>query len=150
VNVQSKGWAEIDPLTLHALMKLRVDVFVVEQQCAYPELDGRDVEPGTLHVWTTDDAGQVTAYLRVLSEPGGGARIGRVVTRADARGRGLSGRLLAAVLEEADAHGRATTLEAQSHLAGWYERFGFGKSGDDYVEDGIPHTPMTRAATRAR
>ena len=146
--VQSKRWAEIDPLTLHDLLKLRVDVFVVEQACPYPELDGRDPEPETLHYWTTEPTG-VSACLRVLSEPDGSARIGRVCTRRDARGRGLSGELVSAVLNETDAQSRAVTLEAQSHLCGFYARFGFERSGEDYVEDGIPHTPMRREARSA-
>jgi ElaA protein len=142
--IEQAGWPQLDPVVAYELLRLRVDVFVVEQECPYPELDGRDVEPGTRHWWTTDDADRVSACLRVLAEPDGSARIGRVATRAGARGRGLSGQLLSAVLEETDAAGRVVTLEAQSHLAGWYGRFGFVKSGDDYEEDGIPHTPMRR------
>ena len=76
-TVQRALWARLDPRTLHDLIQLRVDVFVVEQECPYPELDGRDVEPATEHLWTTDAAGP-TAYLRVLTESNGNARIGRV------------------------------------------------------------------------
>jgi ElaA protein len=138
-------WADIDPITLHDLIKLRIDVFVVEQACPYPELDGRDIEPATEHRWTADVKGP-TSYLRVLTEPGsdGAARVGRVCTRPDARSGGLSGVLLSAVLTDTDTAGRPVVLEAQSHLAGWYERFGFTATGPEYLDDGIPHTPMRR------
>jgi ElaA protein len=136
------AWSDLTPALLHDLVALRIDVFVVEQKCPYPELDGRDVEPDAEQVWTQDDRGP-TACLRVLTDPDGAARIGRVCTRADARGRGLAAALITDVLDRtAD---RVVVLEAQSHLAGWYGRFGFRADGPEYVEDGIPHLPMRRA-----
>jgi ElaA protein len=91
-------WESIAPRDIYALIRLRVDVFVVEQKCPYPELDGRDVEPGAEHLWFSD-AGGPAAYLRVLTDPDGALRIGRVCTRVDARGRSLAGRLISAVLD---------------------------------------------------
>lgn len=133
-------WADLDPLTLHDIVRLRVDVFVVEQSCPYPELDGRDVEPGTEHVWWDDEKG-VAAYLRVLAEPDG-RRIGRVVSRPDARGAGLSARLLMDVVTR---HGTdRLVLDAQAYLTGFYERFGFAATGPEFLDDGIPHVPMAR------
>jgi ElaA protein len=141
-TVRRARWDELDPRTLHDLVRLRVDVFVVEQECAYPELDGRDPEPGTEHWWTADDAGP-TAYLRVLTEPDGSRRIGRVVTRRDARGLGLSAHLLDGVLAE---HGHLDlVLDAQTYVQGMYARKGFEVSGEEYEDDdGIPHVPMRR------
>jgi len=118
-------------------------VFVVEQACAYPELDGRDPLPGTEHVWVDDGAGP-TAYLRVLDEPDGALRIGRVCTRRDARGRGLAALLLADVLARADRARRAVVLDAQSYLVPFYTGRGFVATGPEFVEDGIPHVPMRR------
>jgi ElaA protein len=137
-------WNSITPRVLHDLIRLRVDVFVVEQKCPYPELDGRDVEPGAEHLWFSDEQGPA-AYLRVLTDPDGALRIGRVCTRADARGRSLAGRLITAVLDGLEP-GRACVLDAQAHLTGWYARFGFRTSGPEYVEDDIPHVPMRRAS----
>ncbi|SCL31281.1 ElaA protein [Micromonospora nigra] len=134
-------FTELDVRTFHDLLKLRIDVFVVEQSCPYPELDGRDVEPGTRHAWLAE-GGIPLAYLRILTEPGGVARIGRVVVAPTARGGGHAGRLMSAALDEAG--GRPCVLEAQSHLVGFYARYGFVVSGDEYLEDGIPHTPMRR------
>lgn len=138
-------FAELDAMTLYALLKVRTDVFVVEQQCPYPELDGRDLERGTRHLWLAPDGDPVDvhAYLRLLAEPGGELRIGRVCTAAKARGGGLSARLLDAALELAGA-GTPTVLDAQSYLVGFYERYGFVASGPEFVEDGIPHVPMRR------
>ncbi len=134
--------ADLDAVTLYGLLRLRVDVFVVEQACAYPELDGRDLEPATRHLWTADTAGP-TAYIRLLDD-GGSARIGRVCTRFDARGAGLAAHLMRSALDL--CAGRDVVLNAQSHLAGWYARFDFGADGPAFVEDGIPHTPMRRSA----
>ncbi|MDG4792313.1 GNAT family N-acetyltransferase [Micromonospora sp. WMMD1082] len=135
------SFADLDARTFHDLVRLRVDVFVVEQECAYPEIDGRDVEPGTRHLWLAHDGAPV-AYLRILADPGGVARIGRVVVAPAARGAGHAGRLMAAAL--AEIGDRPCVLDAQSHLVDLYARHGFTVSGPEYVEDGIPHTPMRR------
>lgn len=144
--VRRARWADLDPQTLHDLVQLRVDVFVVEQQCPYPELDGRDTEPGAEHWWTADASGP-TSYLRVLDEPGGGRRVGRVATRTDARGQGLSRRLMHGVL---DAYGHdRLVLDAQTSVQAMYAALGFEVSGPEFVEDGIPHVPMRRLAEPA-
>ena len=141
-DVISKRFGELTTREFHDLVRLRLDVFVVEQACPYPELDGRDVEPGTLHHWTIGDDGATTCYARTLVD-GEAIRIGRVVTAAEARGRGLAALLLSHLIERFD--GRVLVLDAQSHLAEWYGRFGFERAGAEFVEDGIPHVPMRRA-----
>ncbi|MEU1589172.1 GNAT family N-acetyltransferase [Micromonospora sp. NPDC005710] len=142
-EIRTASFADLNARTLHDLLKLRVDVFVVEQNCPYPELDGRDVEPGTRHLWVTDGDAPL-AYLRILADPNGDARIGRVVVAPTARGGGHAGRLMTAALEVVG--NRTCVLEAQSHLVAFYARHGFAVSGPEYVEDGIPHTPMRRDA----
>jgi ElaA protein len=136
------SFRDLDTTTLYGILRLRSDVFVVEQECAYPDLDGRDIEPGTRHIWFERD-GEVRAYLRVLSEEGSIERIGRVVTAKPARGAGLAGKLVAEALEVIG--NRPSMLHAQAHLAGFYARFGFKQSGPEFLEDGIPHLPMIRA-----
>lgn len=143
-DVHTAATADLDIATFYALLRLRVDVFVVEQRCAYPELDGRDLEPSTRHLWTVDDAGP-TAYLRVLQEAAA-CRIGRVCTRIDARGARLAAALMTTALN--DCVGAPVVLAAQSHLAQWYARFGFEQDGPEFVEDDIAHLPMRRRATR--
>src|SRR3954452_17962156 len=86
-------FAGLTPFEVYGLCRLRVDVFVVEQECPYPELDGRDTEPTTVHVWLESD-GQVAATIRVLDD-GASKAIGRVATAAVFRGRGLAARLMA-------------------------------------------------------
>jgi ElaA protein len=141
VELHEAGFDELTTSTLYALLRLRVDVFVVEQHCPYPELDGRDTEPGTRHLWTTRD-GLPVGYLRTLVEPDGGARIGRVCVAGSERGTGLARRLMVAALDRLGD--KPVTLDAQAHLTGFYASFGFAPSGPGYVEDGIPHVPMTR------
>jgi ElaA protein len=140
--VRSASVAELDPITLYAILQLRTDVFVVEQECPYPELDGRDLEPDARQLWIEQD-GAVVATLRLLRDDGE-ARIGRVATAPPVRGTGLAAQLMQRALElvAADDPEADIVLDAQSYLAKWYERFGFRRDGDEYVEDGIPHVPM--------
>ncbi|MGH3648373.1 MAG: GNAT family N-acetyltransferase [Micromonosporaceae bacterium] len=140
-QIHASRFTDLDPTTLYALLKLRVDIFVVEQSCPYPELDGRDTEPGSWHIWADAD-GVPLGYLRVLDDPDGVARIGRVCTAAAGRGRGVAGRLLECALDEIGP--RASRLDAQSHLAGFYGRYGYSPTGPEFLEDGIPHVPMAR------
>lgn len=139
VTLHRATGTEIAAADLYAALVLRSQVFVVEQACPYLDPDGRDVDAGTTHLWLAGAHGTMVAYLRVLTEPTGGHRIGRVVTHADHRGRRLAGRLLDEALAIAE---RPVLLHAQSHLTALYERHGFEPHGPEYVEDGIPHTPM--------
>ena len=141
--VHAAGLDQLDARTLYGLLRLRVDVFVVEQSCPYPELDGRDGEPGARHWWVDEGEGPV-CYLRVLVEPDGSGRIGRVATRPEARGRGLAAQLVREALA-ADGCPRPVHAAAQAHLEDWYARLGFGVVGPGYDEDGIPHVPMMLA-----
>ncbi|RKR90974.1 ElaA protein [Micromonospora pisi] len=141
ITLHVAPFADLDARTLHDLIRLRVDVFVVEQKCPYPELDGRDVEPGTRHLWLEQDGAPV-AYLRILADPEGVERIGRVVVAQHARGDGHAGRLITEALRVIGE--RTSVLEAQAHLAGFYGRYGYAPIGPEYLEDGIPHVPMRR------
>lgn len=133
---------------LYGLLRLRVDVFVVEQDCPYSELDGLDLRADTRHHWWQPDGGaDPLACLRVLTEDTG-YRIGRVCTAASARGRGLAGRLLAAALDGVVGHADAV-LHAQVQAQGLYARFGFQPEGEPFDEDGIPHVRMVRPASAA-
>lgn len=140
-HVRAARLAEIDPLTLFALLRLRVDVFVVEQACPYPELDAVDAEPGTEHLWVEVD-GTPVATLRTYVDGDGEQHLGRVATSAAHRGQGYAAALVQEALRRAGP--RPVQIGAQTYLERWYERFGFRRSGADYVEDGIPHLPMVR------
>jgi ElaA protein len=143
-------WSELDPILAYRLLALRSAVFVVEQECVYPDLDGRDLEPDAEHWWMTEGE-RVVAYLRVLTEPGEDGsvrRIGRVVTDPVARGRGLARVTMEAVLA---AHPDSEfVLSGQSHLEDWYAGLGFVPEGEPYLEDGIPHVFMRRGTEGCR
>ena len=131
---------ELPPAVLYAILRLRAEVFVVEQAAAYLDPDGRDLEPGARQLWITDgDA--VVATGRVLDD-GGCRRLGRLATAASHRGRGLGARLVEHFLATSAGPWR---LDAQAHLADWYARFGFAADGEVFEDDdGIPHVPMLR------
>jgi ElaA protein len=137
-RVRSARFDELPIRTFHDIVRLRVDSFVVEQRCPYPELDGLDVQPDTRHVWLEED-GEVLGYLRVYPGVDGTAWIGRVVTAPAHRGRGIGARLMESALA---ATPRPVLIKAQSRLADWYAGFGFIPCGEEFVEDAIPHTPM--------
>ncbi|QIK65652.1 GNAT family N-acetyltransferase [Nocardioides sp. HDW12B] len=140
-QVRRASYAELDPVTAYRILVLRERVFIVEQDCVYADLDGRDLEPGTVHLWIEAEPTRPAAYLRILDD-GDHAAIGRVVTDPAHRGRGLAAVLVTAALEVVGD--RRTEIHAQAHLRAWYARFGFLVTGDEFLEDGIPHLPMAR------
>lgn len=144
MTLHVKTFDELTNAELYAILKLRVDVFVVEQKCAYADLDGRDET--ALHVFLTDGNG-IAAYLRVL--PVGGyyddaAMIGRVI--AARRGEGLGAEILRAGVDAVRSRFGAARIriEAQSYAQGFYEKGGFVRCSDEFDEDGIPHVEMVQ------
>lgn len=136
---------DLDTATLYELLKLRVEVFVVEQSCPYPELDGQDLQSQVRHLWLEGVSGEVISALRLIEENPEGRtlfRIGRVCTKSGERGRGHSTRLIQAALAEVGEH--PCRLNAQSYLVDMYARHGFVTDGEEFHEDGIAHTPMLR------
>jgi ElaA protein len=133
-------FSELEPATLYGILRLRAEVFVVEQECAYLDVDGRDLEPATRQLWFEADDGAVVATARVLDD-GDARRVGRIATHSDHRGQRLAARLVEHFLASSTGPWR---LDAQSYLADWYARFGFVVDGPEYLEDGIPHVPMLR------
>jgi ElaA protein len=140
-----RSWAaDLDTATLYKLLKLRVEVFVVEQKCAYPELDGLDLLPETRHLWLADE-GEIISVLRLREEHEDGVksfRIGRVCTAPSARGKGYTARLLKAALAETGS--APVRLNAQARLVDMYAGHGFKPDGKEYLEDGVLHLPMRR------
>ena len=141
-STRTVAFTDLDPASAYAVWRLRQDVFVVEQDCAYPDLDGRDDEPGTRHVLLEED-GALLGYARVLDDEDCW-RIGRVVLARAGRGRGLADHLMRTALESCP--GRDCVLDAQAPLQRWYAGFGFTPDGPEFLEDGIPHVPMRRPA----
>ncbi len=136
---------DLSPALLHAIYKTRVDVFVVEQHCAYPEVD--DDDPVSIHVLGMQDQ-VLVAYARLIpaKEAGSLPHVGRVLVAASHRGQGLAHRLMEAVNTELRRlYGSArSALAAQSHLQRFYEAHGHIRVGEVYDLDGIPHVDMVR------
>ena len=132
---------------LYAILQLRTEVFVVEQKCAYQEVDGRDLEGDTCHLMAWQDD-RLMAYLRLLdpTSQGGDVVIGRVVIAPEVRGKGLGHDLMQQALKQAEKHWPETSiyLSAQAHLQGYYGRYGFVVVGEEYLEDDIPHIGMRK------
>lgn len=131
-----KRFGELSAQELYAILQARVDVFVVEQKCPYPEIDGRDDR--AYHVYLKDEEG-IQAYLRVLEK----GAIGRVLAKK--RRQGLATQVLAAGIQVAKERLQAekVVLEAQTYARGLYEKAGFVQTSAEFLEDGIPHIQMT-------
>ena len=133
---------------LYAILKLRSEVFVVEQRCAYLDPDGQDLDGDTCHLMGWDDD-QLVAYLRLLDpeSQGGDVVIGRVLTAPAGRGKGLGHEMMEQALKQAEKRWPEVPiyLSAQAHLQGYYGRYGFNVVGEEYLEDDIPHIGMRRA-----
>jgi ElaA protein len=138
LQVREAALDELDARTLYRILALRAAVFVVEQDCAYLDPDGRDLEPDARQLWIEQDD-TVLATLRLLRDPDGTARIGRVATAMEARGAGLAAQLMRHALALTSGE---VVLGAQAYLERWYGQFGFVRDGADYLEDGIVHLPM--------
>ncbi len=140
-----KRFSELTAEELYRILQLRADVFVVEQQCPYREIDGLDRE--AVHVWLEDEEG-IEAYLRVLDRGAESAycAIGRVI--AVKRRMGLGSRVLAEGIRAAQTYfgADAIYLEAQTYARGLYEKQGFRMISEEFLLDGIPHVAMLREA----
>lgn len=140
MTIRSVSGPELTARQVYEIWRIRDVVFMFEQKADEREADGIDLDAPVTHWWIEDDAG-LTSYLRTISVDGA-LKVGRVCTREDARGRGLSSALMAAVV---DAHGDGLiTLSAQAYLEDWYAGFGFERHGDVYSEAGIDHVWMER------
>lgn len=149
ITWQCTHFADLTPFDLYALLGARQDVFMLEQQCLYPDIDGADCDAYHLLGWRTID-GQRTlaAYLRLLA-PGvkyEEMSIGRVITPAATRGSGAGMALLAEGLRQAARlyPGQPIRIGAQLYLERFYQRFGFVTVSAPYDEDGIQHIEMLR------
>ncbi|MBW8522174.1 GNAT family N-acetyltransferase [Chryseobacterium chendengshani] len=140
-----KSFEEITTSELYAIIKARVDVFVVEQNCPYHDLDGYDQQ--AIHIWAEED-NNVLAYCRIFNK---GIKytetsIGRVLTTEKARGKSLGKQLIQYAVEtiENRFHTSEVRISAQDYLLRFYSGFGFKDTGKKYLEDNIPHTEMFR------
>lgn len=143
-----KGLDELSARELYDLLRMRVDVFVVEQNCPYPELDGKDID--ALHLRLMDGS-ELLGSTRLLKPYSAEypIKIGRVVVSPAHRGKRLGDALMAESIAACEKlyPENYIALSAQAHLRRFYESFGFAKSSEEYLEDGIPHIDMVRPLT---
>lgn len=138
-----KHFNDLTAKELYEILRLRVDVFVVEQKCSYSEVDGKDLD--AWHLWFEDEDG-IAGYLRLLA-PGVSfkeASIGRVIAKK--RRCGIGSQLMQAGIEKMkEIYGDTDIrIEAQVYAREFYEKAGFVKVSEEFLDDGIPHIEMLR------
>ncbi len=141
----AKTFDDLSTRELYEFLQLRAAVFIVEQDCPYQDLDGKDQE--ALHV-LGKEGNLLVAYTRIFG-PGAyfeEASIGRVVTAESARGKGYGKQIMEVSIRTVEERFRTRniTLSAQSYLVNFYRELGFVETGEEYLEDGIPHIKMVR------
>lgn len=141
MEIDVKRFEELSPAELYDILKIRVAIFCLEQNCLYQDLDGKDKQ--AYHVYIKEN-GEIKAYLRVLDRgiSFDEVSIGRVLTTE--RGAGFGNIILKEGLRVAKEKMNADKIriEAQSYAKGYYEKFGFKQTSDEFLEDGIPHIEM--------
>lgn len=138
-----KSYSELSKDELFAILRARVDIFVVEQTCPYPEIDEVDNNELTQHVFLFKGQ-QVAAYARCYKKSEQFSAFGRVLVAEQFRGEGLATKLVQTAIDICKEHwlDKSIMIGAQCYLTGFYQQFGFENVGDDYLEDGIPHQDM--------
>lgn len=141
-----KTFDELSLKEFHDIIQLRLDIFVVEQDCPYLDLDGKDFKAYHFFGQPDDESNKVVAYTRIFA-PGdyfNEASIGRVVVHADYRKDGIGFQLMKKSMEQIESlfDTKVIKIGAQQYLKKFYESLGFSSTGHDYMEDGIPHTYM--------
>ena len=145
ITWQLKTFAELTTIELYQLLKLRVNIFVVEQTCPYPELDDKDHQDGVYHLLGYI-GNQLVANARLL--PAGisfdSASIGRVATHKEYRATGLGHQLMQQAIIHCENLWPGVSIEigAQQHLVPFYQQHGFTQTSEMYLEDNIPHVDM--------
>lgn len=146
---RDKHHRDLTTTELYALLALRCAVFVVEQQCAYLDVDGLDLQGDNRHLLGMHN-NQLVAYARLLApaDAASPVKIGRVIVSDSVRGARLGNRLMTEALASCQQHWpqRDLFLSAQAHLQAFYGQHGFEPIGETYLEDGIPHIDMQKAA----
>ncbi|MCM2401641.1 GNAT family N-acetyltransferase [Rhizobium sp. S153] len=137
---------QFSAIELYDMLKMRVDVFVVEQECAYPELDGND--PECLHLRLMNGPELLACARLWRPQADANPRIGRVAVSPDHRGKRLGEALMREAITECEKAypNEPIELSAQAHLQRFYASFDFKPISDEYIEDGIPHVDMLRDA----
>lgn len=154
INWQSKRFNALNLKTLYNIIKLRQDVFMIEQNCIYPDVDG--IDQHAQHIigyWQQDEkTPELCAYARIIppAPPHNKAAIGRVVVKPSFRGKALGMALVTQTLRVIETTFPNTPIKifAQAHLETFYSRFDFTPTSEVYDEDGIPHIDMLKTPVK--
>jgi|TARA_B100000378_G_scaffold139099_1_gene112439 ElaA protein len=145
LQLETKTFQELTISELYQILQLRSEVFVVEQDCVYQDIDGKDEK--ALHILGKKE-GKIVAYTRCFAPKiyFEEAAIGRVVVKETERKFGYGHQILKASIEEIQQRYQTTTikLSAQQYLTHFYETHNFKQIGEGYLEDGIPHIAMLK------
>lgn len=141
--ISLKSLHEMTPMQVHQLYKLRVDVFVAEQNCPFNEIDDQDANPETRHILAFD--GETLVGCARVFPTESGSRFGRFVVHPDFRGSGLGPQIVRTGIEYTERFNGDLIVEAQSGLVGYYEQFGLVAEGDEFLDTGVPHRKMRLA-----
>ena len=146
MEIEVKSFDELNNKELYELLQLRSEVFVIEQDCIYQDIDGKDER--ALHILGVED-GKIIAYARCFQAGDyfDDAAIGRILVRENYRKLGYGHQITKASIDAIKTKYKADTIKisAQIYLVIFYESHGFKTKGDRYMEDGIPHIAMVRA-----
>lgn len=138
-----KKFDELNVEEIYKILKLRIEVFVVEQECAYQDCDGKDQK--SYHLFLEDE-GRIAAYLRILKRglSFDEVAIGRVIVNKDYRGKGLAREMMLKAIKfiEEELNEKEIKIQAQVYLVDFYGSLGFKKISEEYLEDNIPHVDM--------
>ena len=140
-----KKYKELTIDELYEILKLRSEVFVVEQNCIYQDVD--DIDKRSYHVFMKEkDKSEIKVYIRVFEKDKDTSQIGRVVAAKDVRRKGYATELLKKGIEISKNEMKKTKvyLEGQVYVAKLYEKVGFKIISDEFLEDGIPHYKMLK------
>tara|TARA_Y100001980_G_C14473406_1_gene253142 strand:+ start:36 stop:479 length:444 start_codon:yes stop_codon:yes gene_type:complete len=142
MNFDAKRFDELDSKTLHDIFLLRSEVFVVEQDCVYQDIDGKDVN--SIHIIGKKQE-EIIAYSRIMNLNNEFCSIGRVLVKKELRKKGIGLKLMKKSIEKAKKlyNKKKIKISAQEYLKNFYTDIGFKHTGKSYLEDGIPHIEMT-------
>ena len=141
MEIKARRFDELTASDLYEILRCRAEVFVVEQNCVYQDLDGEDMSSTHLYI---EDGGRIKAYLRII-DPGikyPSASIGRVLVMKPFRGKGLARPLMIEAIRIAKYYSDTIEIEAQAYLRSFYKSLGFVETSEEFMLDGIPHISM--------
>ena len=139
MRLEVKPWNELSRKEINDMFSLRSEVFIVEQECAYQDVDGKDIQADHVMLYVDNE---LVGYTRVFPENTyfKEASFGRAVVKKSYRGKGIGDELVKISIEQLEE--KTIKISAQSYLKSFYSSHGFKAEGKEYLEDGIPHTAM--------